>query len=495
MIIILQIFQQVLEDCYDQKSFLVYDENINQMVVQLTPLNVSICSNMPIGVQVNLTINSIEGSDIPIITTTISNFVYETTTNITFQTVLPPGQKITLVYSMQLDIFTFGSVLTTLIPKFLIQKSNLQECYEHKSIAQVFRNRVEITLYPTGLCSTQMALKDVSLDNYLQGVQLTLSEDLVELDLSLGFDYNVKKQQLVFNVDLLKFAQQQPFLNSLIIFSTNQSGQQVQFQVDIQKTELETVIGFFQSIQLSLQNNNIYIQVQLDQTKYDDYIKHLGDVTTFKVSFVVNGSHYSFSVNHNQPLQNLVIIKLSCDNQIIKLNSICKQIVLSQTFDLIVIDMISISLDQNLKSMYKQTPKLFPTCWTKVTGIRHKKQLKVTLQLNGKCNTGSAQFTLTNNINQQISINQDSSSTSLNFKGEDQFFDSINYTLEMRLKDIQFLIFIDDLQDQQINFTVIFASIVGVVWIVFSMIYSLYGIVNALVALKRRKRSNYKKRQ
>eukprot|EP00702_Spironucleus_salmonicida_P001231 EST42522.1 Hypothetical protein SS50377_17834 [Spironucleus salmonicida] len=448
---------------------------------------------MPPGVQVNLTINSLEGIKIPIVTTTLSSFSYQNITNITFAAALPTGQKIGLVYSAQLDIYTFGQVLTTLIPKFSLQKSNLQACYEPRSVAQVFRNRIEVELFPTGLCKTQMQLKAASPDNFLQAVQLSLSGALVELDLNMGFDYMVAKQEIMFKDDLLEFVQQQPFLNAFIVFTTSQVGSKVEFQVDVESTRLETVVAFFQVTLMSLQNDDIYLRLQFDQDKYDDYEKVLGDHTTFKLSFIVNGTQHSFLSSHNAPLVNNQVLQITCASQIIKLRPICSAIVLSQQFDRVVLDIISVGPDQTLKSMYKQMPQMVPTCWTKVTAVRRKNVIDLTLYLNGKCSAGPAEFSLINHNAAAITASSDSSATQVSFTGYDGFFDTARYGLSMVLDGATYLLFLDDVKAQPVNYGTIAAVAVGASWVACCTAFAIYGIVQAVVAMKNRKRTSRRK--
>eukprot|EP00702_Spironucleus_salmonicida_P002059 EST43350.1 Hypothetical protein SS50377_17028 [Spironucleus salmonicida] len=491
MIIILQLFQTLLDNCYSESSTVQYFTNSNQYFVTLISLNNPLCDVMPPGVQVNLTINSPLGSTVPMAVQTLDDFSYENTKTIRFLAVLPTGVTLTQVHISQLDIYTYGHIITIKMRDFLLQRSNLQLCYQRDSRAQVSRDSITVTVNPTGICANQMTLAAPGVDNFLTKIQFNLNGFLGDLDLA-GFDYNVSQQTLTFNMNVQQLIVSTPFLYGELVFVSSQSGDSINFQQNIGKINLQTTVDFFTNATVGFWNNKFYLNFEYNNALYPQYLKTIGYLTTVKLGILLNNTVHQFSLIYDQAITQGQTLEIRCDQQNLETISICSQLVRGQKFDDINVDVLSEDTDGSLKSLYKITPQAISTCWTKAAGTVHNTRwLRLTLFQNGKCEFGDAVFLIKNNANEQLRLEAEFNNDLVRIEFSSthpSFFAQDEYILTMELGGNSYQIVVDDVRRIRFDYTLMIACVFGGSFLILSCYISITGIIFSIKFMRSQKR-------
>ncbi|KAH0572246.1 hypothetical protein SS50377_26456 [Spironucleus salmonicida] len=488
MLLALQIFQTLIYDCYASNTSIIYDLNTNKIQIYLISTQNIRCRALPLGVRANLTINSPNGDKIPLIMTTIDDYDYEKTAVILFHDALPTGVIIGKIYTAQLDIYTYGEIITQYIDNFFIQKSNLQQCYYPNSTAQIFRNHVAVSLQPTGLCITQMQLPAHGTTSYLERIQFTINGVQADLDL-LDFDYSDQFQQLKININAL-FTIDIPFLSGQIVFSSYQNGTIVKFNHEIGQMLLSTVPNFLTAVGVGLWNSKFYLNVSYNSSLYETYLLSKGAQTLFKFSFQLAHKTYSFKMIYNDPLEPDRLIQLRCEDQNIEDIDICKQLVLSQKYDNLNLDIFSVKVDGSIASLYKFTPTVVKTCWTRATGVvQSNKQINASFFSNGQCQHHNAIFVLLSMSLQESKVLKvfGENTAQIIFEADSEFFRQRDFIMRMSMDGEIYEVIIDNVQRVNFNAMETIISTIGVTLIVGCICFAIYGIVRSILFIKRSK--------
>ncbi|KAH0577340.1 hypothetical protein SS50377_20692 [Spironucleus salmonicida] len=320
-------YQTNLTNCYSTQTTILYNRNINRIVVTLASENNTQCAVFPQGVEAQL---AFQTSGIPIQRIQVANFSYANTTELVFEGVPDIASEEFVV----LNVYSYGYITERSIFIFQEQKSSLTQCFETSSTVNIHVDKLIVTMNSTKLCTNQFdTITDGGTPPVVIG-ELTYASLNIEGSI---FGLNVKtfqdeyKDGNTLTLEVSLTIQQSEHLlllvapTATITFASFQGGTDVDFEHDvgIVTTTGLTVgsesfwdinqnpqIGLFQSLYMLKFNFNPQISIlepEINKIKFDNIMFRLTGISpnvTKTQQLTIHGAKFD---------PNLRFMNFSCD--------------------------------------------------------------------------------------------------------------------------------------------------------------------------------------
>ncbi|CAL5991224.1 Conserved_hypothetical protein [Hexamita inflata] len=154
--------------CYTYKTVAEYRPNIKQLQILLDPSNNSACAIFPAGVNINVTIGSVDFATIvpapnyPPYSYTINNFGYSNTSVLIIEGFSLPddgtgtGDEISIDYLL-IEVYSYAEITRLEIMELQTIISSLSECFYAAMPVTLTQTFLTIQMNATGLCRIQIA--------------------------------------------------------------------------------------------------------------------------------------------------------------------------------------------------------------------------------------------------------------------------------------------------------------------------------------------------
>ncbi|KAH0577312.1 hypothetical protein SS50377_20663 [Spironucleus salmonicida] len=283
-------YQTNLTNCYSTQTTILYNRNINRIVVTLASENNTQCAVFPQGVEAQL---AFQTSGIPIQRIQVANFSYANTTELVFEGV----PDIVSEEFVVLNVYSYGYITERSIFIFQEQKSSLTQCFEPSSTVNIHVDKLIVTMHSTKLCTNQF---DTITDGEtppvtigeLTSATLNVQGSIFSLEVkTFQGDYK-KGEKLTLEVPLTGPQSEQLLLivapNATVTFESLQGGAVVTFDHNIGEVTSTGIVvgtdtfwnpaqkpqlGLFQGIymlRMQYSPNIEKLQPQIDKLKFDN---------------------------------------------------------------------------------------------------------------------------------------------------------------------------------------------------------------------------------
>ncbi|CAL5977742.1 Conserved_hypothetical protein [Hexamita inflata] len=157
--------------CYSYETVAEYRPNIKQLQILLVSSNNSDCQIFPAGVNINVTIGSVEFAtavpppNIPPYSYTISNFGYLNTSVLVIEGFSLPddgtgtGDEISIDYLL-IEVYSYAEITAIEIMEMQTIISSLSECFNSNMPVTLTQSQFTINMTATGLCRIQISSLD-----------------------------------------------------------------------------------------------------------------------------------------------------------------------------------------------------------------------------------------------------------------------------------------------------------------------------------------------
>ncbi|KAH0577328.1 hypothetical protein SS50377_20679 [Spironucleus salmonicida] len=326
-------YQTNLTNCYSTQTTILYNRNINRIVVTLASENNTQCAVFPQGVEAQL---AFQKSGIPIQRIQVANFSYANTTELVFEGVPDIASEEFVV----LNVYSYGYITERSIFIFQEQKSSLTQCFEPSSTVNIHETKLIVTMHSTKLCTNQFdtitdgATPPVTIGE-LTSATLNVQGSIFSLEVKTFQDDYKKGEKLTLEVTLTGPQSEQLLLivapNATVTFESLQGGAVVTFDHNIgevtstgfvsgtdtfwnpaQKPQL----GLFQGIymlRMQYSPNIANLQTDIEKLKFDNIMYRISgiapnasnaqQVTISTSTFDRNIRFLSFTCNQGRELE------------------------------------------------------------------------------------------------------------------------------------------------------------------------------------------------
>ncbi|CAL6082009.1 Conserved_hypothetical protein [Hexamita inflata] len=187
--------------CYTYKTVAEYRPNIKQLQILLDSSNNSACSIFPAGVNINVTIGSVDFATIvpapnfPPYSYTITNFGYSNTSVLVIEGFSLPddgtgtGDEISIDYLL-IEVYSYAEITRIEILEMQTIISSLSECFYAAMPVTLTQNYLTIQMNATGLCRIQISSLDslhITIDGNAYSFDMT---NLPLQDLATNYAHN-----------------------------------------------------------------------------------------------------------------------------------------------------------------------------------------------------------------------------------------------------------------------------------------------------------------
>ncbi|KAH0577327.1 hypothetical protein SS50377_20678 [Spironucleus salmonicida] len=283
-------YQTNLTNCYSTQTTILYNRNINRIVVTLASENNTQCAVFPQGVEAQL---AFQKSGIPIQRIQVANFSYANTTELVFEGVPDIASEEFVV----LNVYSYGYITERSIFIFQEQKSSLTQCFEPSSTVNIHETKLIVTMHSTKLCTNQFdtitdgATPPVTIGE-LTSATLNVQGSIFSLEVKTFQDDYKKGEKLTLEVTLTGPQSEQLLLivapNATVTFESLQGGAVVTFDHNIGEVTSTGIVvgddtfwnpaqkpqlGLFQGIymlRMQYSPNIANLQTDIEKLKFDN---------------------------------------------------------------------------------------------------------------------------------------------------------------------------------------------------------------------------------